>query len=478
MLGIILAAGMGTRMKSEKPKVMHQLLNHPLLEWVLNSFKDLMNDEQYDKIAVVIGEEMPEVEGFLKGWASETGKSVSFFYQRERLGTGHAVKCALPILEKEPEKEPVFILCGDVPLIKSETLKKMQADFFHSKADGVVLTVNMSDPSGYGRIIKNSDGTIREIVEHKDATEEQLKIREINSGIYMIKSLELVKGLKELKNDNAQNEYYLTDIVSLMNNRDKKVISVITDDHYEVSGINNRLQLSEMENEAKRRINERHLLNGVTITDPLTTYIDPSCAIGQDCIIEPMTFIRGKTRIGKRNVIGPMTQIENCQIGDDNRIERSHLYEVEIENEVKVGPFARLREKTILRTRVKIGDFVETKKTEIGKGSKAQHLTYLGDTTIGEGVNIGAGTITCNYDGYSKHKTFIDDNAFIGSNSSLVAPVNIGKDVIIGAGSVIVKDVDDNDLSIARGRQANYNNRGKELKNRLKNRKLEGEGEI
>jgi len=233
-----------------------------------------------------------------------------------------------------------------------------------------------------------------------------------------------------------------------------------------------------MENEAKRRINERHLLNGVTITDPLTTYIDPSCAIGQDCIIEPMTFIRGKTRIGKRNVIGPMTQIENCQIGDDNRIERSHLYEVEIENEVKVGPFARLREKTILRTRVKIGDFVETKKTEIGKGSKAQHLTYLGDTTIGEGVNIGAGTITCNYDGYSKHKTFIDDNAFIGSNSSLVAPVNIGKDVIIGAGSVIVKDVDDNDLSIARGRQANYNNRGKELKTRLKNRKLEGEGEI
>ena len=478
MLGIILAAGMGTRMKSEKPKVMHKLLNHPLLEWVIDSFKDLMKEEQCDKIAVVIGEKMPEVEDFLQEWGTRNDKIVETFYQKERLGTGHAVKCALPLLEKEDADESVFILCGDVPLIKTETLKRMEKEFLKEKADGVVLTVNMDDPSGYGRIIKKADGMISEIVEHKDADAAQLKIKEINSGMYMIKSKELVESLNELNNDNAQNEYYLTDIVSLMNNRGKKVISVVTDDHYEVSGINNRVQLSQIEREARRRINERLMMNGVTITDPDNTYIDPACIIGRDSIIEPMTVIRGRTVIGINNIIGPMTQIEDCMIGNDNVIERSHLSGTEIKDNVKVGPFARLRENTILNSGVKIGDFVETKKTVIGERSKAQHLSYLGDTVIGEDVNVGAGTITCNYDGFNKHKTFIDDKAFIGSNSSLVAPVKIGKDVIIGAGSVIVKDVEDDDLSIARGRQVNFEHRGKELKNRLKKERLKGEGEI
>ncbi len=478
MLGIILAAGMGTRMKSEKPKVMHKLLNHPLLEWVIDSFKDLMKEEQCDKIAVVIGEKMPEVEDFLQEWGTRNDKIVETFYQKERLGTGHAVKCALPLLEKEDADESVFILCGDVPLIKTETLKRMEKEFLKEKADGVVLTVNMDDPSGYGRIIKKADGMISEIVEHKDADAAQLKIKEINSGMYMIKSKELVESLNELNNDNAQNEYYLTDIVSLMNNRGKKVISVVTDDHYEVSGINNRVQLSQIEREARRRINERLMMNGVTITDPDNTYIDPACSIGRDSIIEPMTVIRGRTVIGINNIIGPMTQIEDCMIGNDNVIERSHLSGTEIKDNVKVGPFARLRENTILNSGVKIGDFVETKKTVIGERSKAQHLSYLGDTVIGEDVNVGAGTITCNYDGFNKHKTFIDDKAFIGSNSSLVAPVKIGKDVIIGAGSVIVKDVEDDDLSIARGRQVNFEHRGKELKNRLKKERLKGEGEI
>lgn len=478
MLGIILAAGMGTRMKSEKPKVMHKLLNHPLLEWVIDSFKDLMKEEQCDKIAVVIGEKMPEVEDFLQEWGTRNDKIVEIFYQKERLGTGHAVKCALSLLEKEDADEPVFILCGDVPLIKTETLKRMEKEFLKEKAEGIVLTVNMDDPSGYGRIIKKADGMISEIVEHKDADAAQLKIKEINSGMYMIKSKELVESLNGLNNDNAQNEYYLTDIVSLMNSRGKKVISVVTDDHYEVSGINNRVQLSQIEREARRRINERLMMNGVTITDPDNTYIDPACSIGRDSIIEPMTIIRGRTIIGINNIIGPMTQIEDCMIGNDNIIERSHLSGTEIKDNVKVGPFARLRENTILNNGVKIGDFVETKKTVIGERSKAQHLSYLGDTEIGQDVNVGAGTITCNYDGFNKHKTFIDDKAFIGSNSSLVAPVKIGKDVIIGAGSVIVKDVEDDDLSIARGRQVNFEHRGKELKNRLKKERLKGEGEI
>jgi bifunctional UDP-N-acetylglucosamine pyrophosphorylase/glucosamine-1-phosphate N-acetyltransferase len=455
-------------MKSEKPKVMHKLLNHPLLEWVLNSYKDLMKDEQCDKIAVVIGEDMPEIESFLNNWADKNKKNVEVFYQRERLGTGHAVKCVLPLLEKIEDSEPVFILSGDVPLIKTETLRTMKVAYEKKEASGVVLTVEMKNPSGYGRIVKNENGTIDSIVEHKDANSEELKIKEINSGIYMIESSELTKSLKALKNDNAQKEYYLTDVVSLMNGKDKKVISVVTDDYYEVSGINNRVQLAEMELEARNRINRRYMINGVTITDPATTYIDPKCEIGKDCVIEPMTVIRGETVIGEGCVIGPMTQIEDSLIGDENIIERSHLFGVTVKNKVKIGPFARLREKTVLNDGVKIGDFVETKKTIIGKGSKAQHLSYLGDTEIGEGVNIGAGTITCNYDGYNKHKTKIDDGAFIGSNSSLVAPVNIGKDVIIGAGSVIVKSVDDDALAIARGRQVNLENRAKELKIILK----------
>jgi len=469
MLGIILAAGMGTRMKSDKPKVMHELVYHPLLEWVLNSFENLIEDKHCDKIAVVIGENMPTVERFLEHWSLEKGIKVQIFYQRERLGTGHAVKMAMPAIEELQDQEPVYILCGDVPLISSQTLKKMFHHFQTEDASVAVLTVEKDDPAGYGRMIKDKNGLIKRIVEHKDATDEQLKIKEINSGMYLVKARQLKESLNHLKNDNQQREYYLTDIVEWIDQQGGKAISVMTDDHYEVSGINNRFQLSSLEKVARERINMAHMLNGVSMADPEQVYVDPQVVIMPDCIIEPMTIIKGKTTIGKGCVIGPMTQIENSVIGENNLIERSHLSGVEVKNGVKIGPFARLREKTILEDNVKIGDFVETKKTTVGKGSKAQHLSYLGDTIIEEDVNIGAGTITCNYNGYSKSQTVIKKEAFIGSNTSLVAPVTVGKGAIVGAGSVIVRDVPDDCLSVARGKQVNVEDRASQLKKKYEN---------
>jgi len=468
MLGIILAAGMGTRMKSSQPKVMHKLVSHPLLVWVLNSFENLIEDKHYDKIAVVIGEKMPMVEQLLKNWSLEKGIEVNVFYQKERLGTGHAVKMAMPAIEKLKVDEPVYILCGDVPLIKSDTLKNMLDEYRKKDSDIAVLTVEKTNPDGYGRIVKDKEGFIKKIVEHKDANAQQLAIKEINSGMYLVKASLLNKSLNHLKDDNQQGEYYLTDIVQWIDQNGGKAISVVTDDHHEVSGINNRYQLSILEKVARERINKVHMLNGVTMIDPNQVYIDPEVTIDPDCIIEPMTVIKGKTNIGRGCIIGPMTQIDNSSIGDNNCIERSHLSGVTVKNNVKIGPFARLRENTILEDEVKIGDFVETKKTTIGKGSKAQHLSYLGDTTIEEDVNIGAGTITCNYNGFSKNKTLIEKEAFIGSNTSLVAPVRIGKGSIIGAGSVIVRDVPEDTLAIARGKQSNKENRASELKKKYK----------
>ena len=468
MLGIILAAGKGTRMKSDTPKVMHQLANRPFVEWVMDGFVGLMKDKTYDKIAVVAGDDMPELEQFVKDWGNTKEKEVAIVYQRERLGSGHAVKMAMPEIESTGGDEPVFILSGDVPLIQPETLEKMRGLMQQENTAGVVLTVKLDDPTGYGRVIKDDDGAIRKIVEEKDATDEQRQIKEINSGIYLIKASILAAGLKELTNDNAQGEYYLTDIIAWMDKRGEKVLPIQTVDRNEVAGINNRFQLSGMEKVLRKRINKAHMLNGVTIIDPDTVYIDPGVTIGRDSTIHPMTVISGGTVIGERCTIGPMTQINDSMIKADVRVERSHVQQAEIRDNVKVGPFARIREKTLLKEGVKIGDFVETKKTVMGKRSKAQHLTYLGDTEVGEDVNVGAGTITCNYDGFNKHRTRIDDGAFIGSNTSLVAPVSVGRGAIIGAGSVIVKDVGDDALAIARGKQVQKPKRAKELRKKLK----------
>jgi bifunctional UDP-N-acetylglucosamine pyrophosphorylase/glucosamine-1-phosphate N-acetyltransferase len=438
---LILAAGMGKRMKSKKPKVMHEIMEKPMLNWVIDTSKKLTSE-----IAVVLGHGINQVKTIVDD-------DVKIFEQKEMLGTGHAVMSAEEFLEGDE----LLILYGDVPLISEKTLKDLILKHRNNKNSATILTVDLDDPSGYGRIVRDSDGNFKKIVEHKDCNEDEIKIKEINSGIAIYNIGELKNALKKINNNNTQKEYYLTDTFLHF----KKVQTHKIKDITEVTGVNNRIQLSELEKKARENKLKELMLSGVTIIDSESTYISPDVEIGIDTIIYPQTFIYGNTKIGEECVIGPMTRIKNSQIGNNSIILRSECEEATIKNNVSVGPFARLRTGTILEDEVKIGNYVETKKTTIQKGSKAQHLTYLGDTEIGNKVNIGAGTITCNYDGKNKHKTKIDEGAFIGSNSSLVAPVTIGKNVTIAAGSVITKDVPDNALAFGRAKQVTKEGKSK-----------------
>ncbi|MEJ5256781.1 MAG: bifunctional UDP-N-acetylglucosamine diphosphorylase/glucosamine-1-phosphate N-acetyltransferase GlmU [Fervidobacterium sp.] len=428
---LILAAGLGKRMKSKYPKVVHKILGKPMINWVIDLGK------RFGEVGVVVGHKAEIVKGYLP-------MDVRTYLQEHQLGTGHAVMCAREFID---ENDDVLILYGDVPLLKSETIEKLNEIHKSRNADVTVLSFIADDPTGYGRIIRQ-DGRIR-IVEHKDASESEKEIKEVNSGIYIFKGNFLLANLDRLNNNNAQGEYYLTDLVGLAQNAE----ALILDDPIQVSGVNDRIQLAQLESIAKERILNQLMLSGVTIVDPQSTFISPDVVIGMDTVIHPFTIIEGKTTIGEDCEIGPYTRIIDSEIGNKVKVMRSEIEGVKIENNVSVGPFARLREGTVLRENVKIGNFVETKKSIIGKNSKAQHLTYLGDATVGEDVNVGAGTITCNYDGYKKYPTHIKDKAFIGSNSSLVAPVTIGSGAIVGAGSVITEDVPDDSLALGRARQ-------------------------
>ncbi|MGC9795980.1 bifunctional UDP-N-acetylglucosamine diphosphorylase/glucosamine-1-phosphate N-acetyltransferase GlmU [Fervidobacterium riparium] len=428
---LILAAGLGKRMKSKYPKVVHKILGKPMINWVIDLGK------RFGEVGVVVGHKAEIVKGYLP-------MDVRTYLQEHQLGTGHAVMCAREFID---ENDDVLILYGDVPLLKSETIEKLNEIHKSRNADVTVLSFIADDPTGYGRIIRQ-DGRIR-IVEHKDASESEKEIKEVNSGIYIFKGNFLLANLDRLNNNNAQGEYYLTDLVGLAQNAE----ALILDDPIQVSGVNDRIQLAQLESIAKERILNELMLSGVTIVDPQSTFISPDVVIGMDTVVHPFTIIEGKTTIGEDCEIGPYTRIIDSEIGNKVKVMRSELEGVKIENNVSVGPFARLREGTVLKENVKIGNFVETKKSIIGKNSKAQHLTYLGDATVGEDVNVGAGTITCNYDGYKKYPTHIKDKAFIGSNSSLVAPVTIGSGAIVGAGSVITEDVPDDSLALGRARQ-------------------------
>ncbi|MGQ9856009.1 MAG: bifunctional UDP-N-acetylglucosamine diphosphorylase/glucosamine-1-phosphate N-acetyltransferase GlmU [Fervidobacterium sp.] len=428
---LVLAAGLGKRMKSKYPKVVHRILGKPMINWVVDLGK------RFGEVGVVVGHKAEIVKGYLP-------QDVKTYLQEPQLGTGHAVMCAREFIDKNDD---VLILYGDVPLLKSETIEKLSEIHKSRNADVTVLSFIADDPTGYGRIIRQ-DGRIR-IVEHKDASESEREIKEVNSGIYIFKGDFLLENLDKLNNNNAQGEYYLTDLVGLA----QKAEALILDDPIQVSGVNDKVQLAQLESIAKERILNELMLSGVTIVDPQSTFISPDVVIGMDTVIHPFTIIEGKTTIGEDCQIGPYTRIIDSEIGNKVKVIRSELEGVKIENNVSVGPFARLREGTVLRENVKIGNFVETKKSIIGKNSKAQHLTYLGDATVGEDVNVGAGTITCNYDGYKKYPTHIKDKAFIGSNSSLVAPVTIGSGAIVGAGSVITEDVPDDSLALGRARQ-------------------------
>ncbi|MCB1223387.1 MAG: bifunctional UDP-N-acetylglucosamine diphosphorylase/glucosamine-1-phosphate N-acetyltransferase GlmU [Mesotoga sp.] len=432
MTGIVLAAGQGKRMKSRFPKVVHKILDRPMVNWVISALRQAGSD----RIVVVTGFEAAMVEAVLD-------KDIISVRQTPQLGTGHAVMTALDYLDDED----ILVIAGDEPLVLPSTLKKLVSRRIEGDFDVVFLTMKPADPTGYGRVVK--DGKKIKIVEHRDADSETRMIDEVNSAIYAFKGSFLSSAIKSLSNNNDQNEYYLTDTISLADKAD----TIVVENAQEVLGVNDRIQLAEINKIAQKRINVEHMRNGVTIVDPDTCYIGPEVEIGADTVIEPMVFLSGKTRIGNCCSIGPLTRIDSSVIGDDVEILRSEVSNAEVHSGARVGPLSRLRPGAVVMNEAHVGNFVELKKTILGRGSKAQHLTYLGDTDVGEGVNIGAGTITCNYDGKRKHRTEIGDGAFIGSNTSLVAPVRIGKNSVTAAGSAITEDVPPDSLAFGRARQ-------------------------
>lgn len=441
-VAVVLAAGIGTRMKSKVPKVLHKMAGKPMLEHVLTT---LRKADVHD-IILVLGHKGELVK-------EELGKGCHIVYQQAQLGTGHALLQALPKLQQFSQGD-CLVLCGDTPLLRAETLISLRSKHRECKAQATILTAEVCEPTGYGRIIKNTQ-CVQGIVEEKDATVEERLLKEINTGTYCFDVLSLKEKLAKLKPANAQGEYYLTDVIKLCVQEGERVEVLLLDDSLEAMGINTRVHLAQAEKIYRQRILNRHMLNGVTIIHPENTYIDEEVEIGMDTIIYPGTILEGKTIIGEDCLIGPYTRISDSNVGNRARIQQSVLLEAQVEDECTIGPYSYLRPGSILSQNVKVGDFVEVKNSKVGKGSKIPHLSYIGDCELGENVNIGAGTITCNYDGKEKFVTLIKDNVFIGSNSNLVAPVVIGKDAYIGAGSTITEDVPEHALAVARGKQCN-----------------------
>lgn len=406
---VILAAGKGTRMKSNKSKLVHKIYGKELVKRVVETAKKA----EIEDVIAVVGYKKEQVQEVL-------GDTVKYAIQEEMLGTGHAVLQAENYLKNKNGK--VVVLNGDAPIIRPETIKNLIQKSIDNKEYATLVTAIYDNPTGYGRIIRDIGGSVQEIVEEKDASEEQKQIQEINAGIYCFDIQELLKALKELKPDNAQGELYLTDIVKIMNKKGLKTGAITVKDNTEILGVNDRIQLEMLTKVLQKRINHEHMKNGVTIEDVDNTYIYDDVKIGMDTVIHPNTTIKSGVIIG-----------EDCEI----------------------GPNAYIREGCILANKVKIGSFVEIKKAIIGEGAKVPHLSYMGDCEIGAKTNIGCGTITCNYDGFNKSKTIIGDNSFIGSNTNLVAPVTLGKNSFIAAGSTITDDVPDDSLAIARQRQIN-----------------------
>ena len=437
---IVLAAGKGTRMKSQKPKVVHDVLYKPMINHVVDELK-LMG---VDETIVVVGHEAQQVEAIVD--------DVAFVYQREQLGTGHAVLQAKELLK---EKEGItLVLNGDAPLIRKETLQGLIAFHMNNHNHATVMSADCDVSIHYGRIVKDKEQVIG-IVEYKDLQDNQMDITEMNTGEYCFDNQALFEALDEVTNNNAQNEYYLTDVISIMNTKGLKVDAYKIDDFNEVGGINDRQALAEATQILRDRINQEHLLNGVTIIDPSHTYIGRDVVIGEDTIIEPGCILKGKTVIGSDCHIGPYCEFDNVVVKDHVEIKFSVISDSIIENSVDIGPYARLRTNCHILENVHMGNFVEMKKAVFGKNSKAAHLTYIGDAEVGSDVNIGCGTITVNYDGKNKSLTKIKDNAFIGCNSNLVAPVTIEENAFIAAGSTITKDVEQDAMGIARAKQVN-----------------------
>ena len=436
---IILAAGKGTRMHTNLPKVMQPLAGRPMIDHVITTAGKLTN-----KISTIIGYKKDVLNEHL----SANFKNVETFVQPELNGTAGAVKAAQ---KKIMDDEDVLILYGDVPLISHESLKNALND----NHDAVILTMIPKDPFGYGRVLKNDSGLATEIIEEKDASPEQKKINEVFTGIMIIKGEMLLSSLDEVNNNNAAGEYYLTDVIKIASKKGVKINPIVVEET-EVLGANTKSELHEIENIFREMKSKDLLEQGITLSDASRVDVRGNVTAGKDCSIDVNVILEGEITLGTNVSIGPNCYLKDVVISDNVSIEAfSHIVSTQIGADCNVGPYARLREGTVLEDQAKIGNFVETKKTKIGKGSKANHLAYLGDAEVGEDSNIGAGTITCNYDGTNKHKTKIGNKTFVGTNSSLVAPLNIGNNSYIGAGSVITKDVEDDALAVARGKQSN-----------------------
>lgn len=445
LASIVLAAGKGTRMKSALIKVLHPVAGLPMIAWPVTAARDAGSDP----IILVIGHQANAVQGAFRG-----AEDIRCAMQEEQLGTGHAVACGLETLSGF--RGTVLILCGDTPLLRPETLKNLLAFHLDNSAAVTVLTALMDDPYGYGRVVRDPSGRVTRIVEQKDADPEEQEIREINSGIYCMDSDFLFSNIRGIGNDNAQGEYYLTDLLALAVRKELTCLALQAADADEIMGVNDRAQLARAGRILRRRINREHMLKGVTLIDPDHTYIDHGVTIGCDTTIHPGCRIEGGTVIGDGCLIDGDVSISGCRIGDDCHIKAASVLEgSELGENVTIGPMAHLRPGTTLGNGVKIGNFVETKKIVMGAGSKASHLTYLGDAEIGRDVNIGCGTITCNYDGVNKHRTVIGDDVFIGSDVQLVAPVTIGRNSLVAAGTTVTTDVPPDSLAIARVPQVN-----------------------
>lgn len=440
LAAVVLAAGKGTRMKSDLPKVLHKVCGQPMIIQVL----DALNQIGVEKIVAVVGFGGDQVERAISGQAE-------IVCQQQQLGTAHALLQAQNKLSDFPGH--ILVVCGDTPLIKPDTLASLAQFHVSRGAVATVLTARLNDPTGYGRVIRDETGRIAKIVEHKDASPAELAVDEINSGIYCFAVPGLFKNLAGLTPENAQGEYYLTDIIETYVAHGLPVEARLVEDAAEIQGINDRKQLAGAEFVLRRRVLEKLMFSGVTVMDPHSTFIDRGVEVGKDTIIYPFTIIEGKTVIGEECIIGPGSHLTDVKVGDKVSIQNSVLQESNIGDGCLIGPFAYIRPGCQLGRGVKVGDFVELKKTVIGDGSKVPHLSYVGDAQVGEKVNIGAGTITCNYDGKNKWQTRIGNNAFIGSNTNLVAPVEVGEGAVTGAGSTITKNVPAGALGVARGQQ-------------------------